>query len=209
MCSTSGKMILPILSQWYRSTIFASRVLHKNILLFDSFPMHKDLALIEGNRPHDFKFNVEYIPPGTTDRLQPLDNKLNRTFKEMVRALSGLYCTDTDYRIERKQIHNRDIICLIQLLMYNQCSSPRLKGWVQNSFYNCGYIVSYTPYIATPIGYCFYSDIQNSPCEDCEGDDGEWRAAGIRCGWCIRHFCAFHFFFNERYHYCERYIQEE
>lgn len=206
-CSKSGKMTKPILAEWYKKGLFGSRALHNNIFLFDSFPMHKDPVLFKQNKPRNYNLQLEFIPPGTTDRIQPLDNNLNRTFKDMVRQLSELYCTDTDSRIERKRVSNRDNICLIQLLMYNQCSSPRFKGWVQYSFYACGYKDSYSPFIASPIGYCFKSSVNKIICDKCEGE-GDYKSAKIRCAWCTRHFCAFHFFFDENYHYCKRYIPD-
>lgn len=109
--------------------------------------MHKDNALLKQFKPRNFNLRVEFIPPGTTGHIQPLDRDLNRTFKEMVRNFSELYCTDTDSRIHRNPVHIRDNICLIQLLTYNHCFSPRFKGWIQRSFNICGYIDSHEPYL--------------------------------------------------------------
>lgn len=128
MCSKSGKMTKRILSEWYRKVLFSSRMMHNNILLFDSFPMHKDTALIKSCTPPNINPIVEFIPPGTTGQIQPLDNDLNRTLKEFVRELSLGYCKDNDPRIIRRSIHLRDSISLIQLLMFNQVRSPRYKG---------------------------------------------------------------------------------
>lgn len=213
MCSKSGKMTKFILGEWYEKVVFASRELHNNILLFDSFGMHKDELLMDEHKPHNFDLRVEFIPKGTTGHIQPLDRDLNRTFKEMVRNLSGLYCSDADPRIQRKAVHIRDNICLIQLLMYNQCSSPRFKGWIQRSFNICGYTDSHEPYIKSPTGYCFGTDVSRSNCDNCMAE-GDPRMAKIRCGWCKHFFCAFHFFFEEHffnppYHYCKRYIPDD
>lgn len=201
-CSKSGKITKAILAQWYREVVFNSRELRGSILLLDSYGMHKDKELIESNRPLDFNIAIEYIPPGTTSKIQPLDNDLNRTFKEFLRNLSLGYCSN-HLAIQRKPIHVRDSICLLQLLMFNQVQCPRFKGWIQRAFKKCGYIDSYDPYVGSPTTYCFSPDkVSKSQCQFCE----DITASFIRCAWCKRLFCAFHFFFDREYHYCTTYF---
>lgn len=202
-CSSSGKMNKKIMAQWYREVLFKTRALRNNILLFDSFGIHKDEQLLEQNKPSNYNIRVEFIPPGTTGSIQPLDNDLNRTFKDFIKQLSVHYCKN-DPRIENaRPIHVRDTLCLLQVLMFNQCASPRFKGWIQHAFKKCGYTETYERYEASPVGFCISSNVARYSCDCC---DGEYHQAFLRCGWCKTYFCVFHYFFDETPHYCENHI---
>lgn len=198
-CTESGKMTKKIMDQWYRDIVFKSHALHNNILLLDSYGIHKDDCLLQQNKPPGFNLRVEFIPAGTTGTLQSLDNDLNRTFKEFVRYLSVHYFKGMAGVERAPAVHTRDFICLFQVLMYNQCSSPRFKGWVQHSFKLC----KYTDYDKNPVKYCTGNTIARSACNFCDG----FKAAFLRCGWCTQYFCRFHFFFNGNAHYCTNYIE--
>lgn len=201
-CSKSGKITKQILARWYREVLFKDRNLHNGILLLDSLPMHKDKEFAFSFKPDDFNIAIEIIPPGTTDKIQPMDRDLNRILKAFTKELSLGFCSN-DPRIERTNISTRDNICFIYVHVFNQVRSPRFKGWVQRTFKICGYIDTYEPYPGSPIEYCFdRNEVPTSPCSLCE----EFKGAFIRCAWCKLLFCAYHYFFSERSHYCKQYI---
>lgn len=197
--SMSGKVTKPILEMWADRVFFSAQGTNGGTLLLDSLPMQKDIANLNRKKPRNFQYSIEFIPPGTTKELQPLDKEPNRTLKEMVRHLSEGY-NIVDARItNRKRISTRDAIDMIQVLVLNQFDSPRFSSWISHSWKSCGYTTRIYDYIS-PTKYCFDYEVSRHKCVLCE------KSSFIKCGWCANLFCEYHYFFQGEIHFCSTHV---
>lgn len=198
--STNGKVTKDILTMWADKVFFLAEGANGGTLLLDSLPMQKDVANLNRNKPRDFQYSIEFIPPGTTKDLQPLDKEPNRTLKEMVRKFSEGYNINDPRILNRKRTSTRDAIDMIQVLVLNQFDSPRFSGWISHSWKSCGYTTRKYESIS-PNKYCFNIEVSRHICVLCE------KSSFIKCGWCVNYFCEYHYFFQGEIHFCSNYVE--
>lgn len=196
--TTSGKVNKQILQEWSTHIFFKALNTNNSTLLLDSFTLHKDRSNLDQKKPRSFKYDIEYIPPGTTSECQPLDKEPNRTFKQMIRNMSEAYMINDDRITKRDRLSTRDAIDMMQVLLLNQIDSPRFRTWIAHSWKSCGY-TSDPILFTSPNAFCFDMEVYRRRCCLCQ------YSAFIRCGWCNCHFCEFHFFFCREIHYCSIY----
>lgn len=203
--STSGKVTKDILQAWATEIFFKANNANGGTLLLDSYTVHKDIENLNKNKPRNFKYSIEYIPPGTTSKCQPLDKEPNRTFKQMIRNLSEGYNIEDDRILDRIRITLRDAIDILQVILFNQVDSPRFQPWIKHAWKSCGYSSNEIQYIS-PTKFSFNFEVTRSKCSLCS-DRYSNRSAFIRCGWCKYYFCEYHFFFIGEFHFCTNYVE--
>lgn len=199
--STSGKVTKDILRDWAANVLFKSPLTNRCTLLLDSFTLHKDRANFDAKKPLYFRYNIEYIPPGTTNKCQPLDKEPNRTHKQMIRLMSEAFIIDDARIFNRIRLSSRDAIDILQVLVLNQFDSPRFHPWIAHSWKSCGYTSRSIELSISPVKFCFDLEVYRRRCSLCE------YAAFIRCGWCKFDFCEYHFFFRDVVHFCLVYVE--
>lgn len=198
--TTSGKVTKKILQEWATEIFFKGQNTNNSLLLLDSFTLHKDRANLDKNKPRSFKYDIEYIPAGTTDQCQPLDKEPNHTLKQMVRNMTEFYMINDDRIINRTRLSSRDAIDMIQVLSLNQFDSPRFREWIAHSWKSCGYTSNPNLHASiSPNKFCFDDEVYRRRCCQCE------HSSFIRCGWCNCFFCELHFFFCDQIHFCSVY----
>lgn len=203
--STSGKVTKKILQDWATNVYFKARhFTNRSLLLLDSFTLHKDKANLDAKKPRNFQYEIEYIPPGTTSKCQPLDKEPNRSMKQMTRLMSEAYIINDDRITNRKRVSTRDAIDIIQVLLLNQIDSPRFKSWIAHAWKSAGYTTKKYDYIS-PTVFCFDLEVSRTECSLC--DPVSCHFAFVRCGWCKYYFCEFHFFFHGEIHFCKNYVE--
>lgn len=198
--SKSGKVTKEILQEWATNIFFKAPNTKNSVLLLDSFTLHQDRPNLDKKKPKNFKYELKWIPPGTTKKCQPLDREPNRTMKNIIRHMSEAFMIEDDRITERSKLSCRDSIDKLQVLLLNQIDSPRFRSWIAHSWKSCGYTDKNIEY-TSPSEFCFNMDVYRTRCDLCNN------LAFIRCGWCKYYFCEYHFFFRVEMHFCSRYKQ--
>lgn len=204
LSSTSGKVTKEILRTWAKEVLFKMRIRNGITLLLDPYSLHLDEDNLNTFRPNNFRYEIEFIPPGTPNKLQPLDKEPNRTMKEMMRNFTEGFQFDDPRITNRIRVSCRDAIDIMQVLLLNQIDSPRFKSWIAHSWKSCGYATEAIPFLS-PTKYCFELNVYRNNCVLC--DQNSFQSSFIRCGWCKNHFCEYHFFFHGEIHFCQNFIE--
>lgn len=202
--TTSGKVTKEILKEWATEILFKADGTNGCTLLLDSFSLHKDIANFNANKPRGFKYSIEYIPPGTTSKCQPLDKEPNRTLKQMIRIMSEAFLIIDDRITDRIRLSSRDAIDIMQVLLLNQFDSPRFNTWIAHAWKSCGY-TSDQILCTSPTKFCFDMNVYRTKCSLCDRQSNH--SAFIRCGWCKLYLCEFHYFFCDEIHFCLNYVE--
>lgn len=194
VASTSGKITKVLLKEWFTEVIFP-HIPTNSVIIVDSLTTYKDRVQIDVEKPDNFEYEIETLPPNTTSMAQPLDVYFFRQYKSFVRRVSD------EINLNRPDIklHIRNTCFKIQLLTFNQFSSPRFYDFIRYSWYKCGYTPEHIAHIS-PNQFCFEDELVTcSICEEC---------SYMRCSWCKNRFCFNHFFIGPpTYHYCREYVE--
>jgi Tc5 transposase C-terminal domain/DDE superfamily endonuclease len=183
-------MTKELMKQWFSNVFFPSAPAD-SLLLVDSWGCWKDEAAIEECTPRGKKATVRYIPPKTTDRIQPLDVYFFRMWKNFVRVFSDRVLVDSLSVL----LYQRDNILKLQSLVHNQFSAERFAEFIRYSWFAAGYHTGRGATFTTPNAYCFPDDLPDA-CRMRGCQDGSF----IRCAHCKLTLCFAHFFDEFHYH---------
>jgi hypothetical protein len=85
-CNSTGWMVEQLMIQWIKriwdNVIISDK--EKKFLIMDKFSVHQKETVL--NLLKEIDSEVEFIPPGCTGILQPLDTDINKPFKNKMRA---------------------------------------------------------------------------------------------------------------------------
>ena len=184
-CSKSGKLSASLVTYW-RDRCFIPNLRAKTILLVDSLPhqinpdIYKDLK--------NFEYRV--IPPKTTTFIQPLDVYYNRQHKKIVRRIYD------HVRLDQIDVNlsERNNLIKLQSLAHSQMCSKVFRPMIQYAWFKS----RFTNHDPSPFEnvkqVCF--TFQTDNCSDMNCFDGPM----IRCSWCSKELCFYHFFVQYHYH---------
>jgi hypothetical protein len=201
VASTSGKMSSYLINQWYDRNLIglardavniSSRGLRSNnslgepsiVVLADSWSGHSAETMNE--KLNKIGVRLLRIPPGTTDKIQPLDVNFNRQLKIFYNRIME----EAFYKDMMKDLTSREGILNVQSLMHDQLGSPKYREMIQWAWRNTdpGFNESFAK--PPPMVQRIQFDID--PTETCmrRGCDEH---AFIRCSHCARVMCLAHF----------------
>lgn len=185
-CSKSGLVTKKLMNEWFIQLFLQGFPLEKH-LLCDSLSTYKNTDEINALKPANQKYQLHFIPPGTTGFVQPLDVFFFRQWKTFVKKI-------TDHVIMENcetQLYQRDSILVLQSLVHNQFSCPRFQPFIRQLWIKAGYVSTVEDF-EHPIDVCFRTISKCS--EDCD------ESPLIRCAWCYKELCFNHFFIQYHMH---------
>ena len=141
------------------------------------------------------KLEILRLPPNSTKDIMPLDVYFLRMWKGFIRKISDRIILD-EIPIE---LRLRDNILKLQSLVHNQFSSPMYKEFIMFSWFKSGYTEEPPEKFLNPIQYCFSFFEKECQISNCEEE------AILKCSWCKKLICIYHFF--ENYHYCTQFVE--
>lgn len=193
----SGKITKEILKKWFED-IYFEETGRKTCLLLDSLKTHADTDYYFQEKPGGVTCEVIIIPPGLTGEIQPLYVFFFRLYKAFYNKISEeIFVKYPDYKI-----HLRNSILRLHAATFFQNRHARFKQGFQHAWVMAGYIEENIarPYFETPAQYCFTPDRLQTPCSLCSGQSN---SSFIRCAWCEKFFCVFHFVLDDKIHHCQ------
>lgn len=185
-CSKSGLVTKKLMNEWFIQ-LFLQGFPQEKHLLCDSLSTYKNTNEIDALKPANQRYQLHFIPPGTTGFVQPLDVFFFRQWKTFVKKI-------TDYVIMEDcdiQLFQRDNLLILQSLVHNQFCCPRFQPFIRQSWMKAGY-VSTVEEFEHPIDVCYRNLSKCS--EDCAN------SPLLRCSWCNKELCFNHFFIQYHFH---------
>jgi hypothetical protein len=188
VCSTSGKLTKNLVKE------FAKNIIKPNInqdflLLVDSWPGHNKINIYNDVFPN-INCNLQIIPPGTTEEIQPADRVLFFQWKYFVKMMYS-HIDLEDLNIELRLRNN---IIKMQSLIFNQFQSPLFHRMLRYAWYTSGYTNQRPETFETVKEICFEFD--NIKCFDTNCSE----IAFIDCSICRKILCFTHFFVEYHFH---------